>query len=220
MGTAQLLTLMACLAGSPDATIAPEHPAFAARRQASAPASSGAEAQPGVSLGGAQRPSAVTLLGIGAGAAAVAAPASVALGVWVGTLSRSLVLAALPALGVVALLPPLAVTFAMFYAAERLQPGSGRISPGVFVAAGVQVALLVGAILLGAQAQDLGDAALFSLAQVVALPWAVYPFVSSTSSPVPPGEGPPVVGARGPVDDLARPRPVAVLSLPVASWRF
>ncbi|PTL79504.1 hypothetical protein [Vitiosangium sp. GDMCC 1.1324] len=124
-------------------------------------------------------------LATGAGAAVVAVPATLALSAWVGTLSSDLVLAAVPAVVLLAALPPLAVAGAQWLVGNRLQPGSARFQPAVWVALGVHVLAVTGAVLLGATVDDLGDAALFTLVEALVLPTAVTLTMRATA-PVPP----------------------------------
>ncbi len=124
-------------------------------------------------------------LGTGAGAAVVAVPATLALSAWVGTLSSDLVLAAAPAMLLLLALPPLAVTGAQWLVGNWVQPGSVRFQPAVWVALGVHVLAVTGAVLLGATVDDLGDAALFTLVEALVLPTAVTLTMRATA-PVPP----------------------------------
>jgi hypothetical protein len=124
-------------------------------------------------------------LGTGAGAAVVAVPATLALSAWVGSLSSNLVLAAAPAMVLLLALPPLAVTGAQWLVGNALQPGSVRFQPAVWVALGVHVLAVTGAVLLGATVDDLGDAALFTLVEALVLPTAVTLTMRATA-PVPP----------------------------------
>jgi hypothetical protein len=124
-------------------------------------------------------------LGTGAGAAVVAVPATLALSAWVGSLSSNLVLAAAPAMVLLLALPPLAVTGAQWLVGNALQPGSVRFQPAVWVALGVHVLAVTGAVLLGATVDDLGDAALFTLVEALVLPTAVTLTLRATA-PVPP----------------------------------
>jgi hypothetical protein len=125
-------------------------------------------------------------LAAGAGAAVVSVPAALALSAWVGSLSSNLVLAAAPALLLVVALPPLAVAGAEWFVGNLLQPGSVRFQPAVWVALGVHVLAVTGAVLLGATVHDLGNAALFTLAEVVLLPVAVTATMRATSPAPPP----------------------------------
>lgn len=124
-------------------------------------------------------------LGTGAGAAVVAVPATLALSAWVGSLSSNLVWAAAPAMVLLLALPPLAVTGAQWLVGNALQPGSVRFQPAVWVALGVHVLAVTGAVLLGATVDDLGDAALFTLVEALVLPTAVTLTMRATA-PVPP----------------------------------
>ncbi len=109
-------------------------------------------------------------LGAGAGAAVIAVPATLWLASWVGTLSPNLVLAALPSFLLLAAIPPLAVTWAVWFASGASTARPGRFSPAIWATAVAHVLLVVGATLLGVAAQELGDAALFTLAEAIALP--------------------------------------------------
>ncbi|WP_375768987.1 hypothetical protein NR798_46200 [Archangium gephyra] len=124
-------------------------------------------------------------LGTGAGAALVSVPATLALSAWVGTLSPDLVLAAAPAMVLLLALPPLAVTGTQWLVGNALQPGSVRFQPAVWVALGVHVLAVTGAVVLGATVDDLGDAALFTLVEALVLPTAVTLTMRATA-PVPP----------------------------------
>lgn len=109
-------------------------------------------------------------LGAGAGAAVIAVPATLWVASWLGTLSPNLVLAALPSLLLLAAIPPLAVTWAIWFASGAFTARPGRFSPAIWATAGAHVLLVVGAALLGVAAHELGDAALFTLAEAIALP--------------------------------------------------
>ncbi len=106
---------------------------------------------------------------VGACVAVVMVPLSLLAGVWVGTLSSNIVLAALPALLIVAVVPPVGVA----WVDGRLKPrrvGGGR---ALALALGAQGGLLVGAIGAGASAHRLGDAVLLTLVEAIILPAAV-----------------------------------------------
>lgn len=103
-------------------------------------------------------------------AAIGAVPLSLLAGSWVGTLSSNVVLAALPALLIVLLLPPLGVVGAQAWLGRRLEPArSPRWRRTVGMAIGVQVLVVVGAVGAGASARRLGDAALLTLMEAVVL---------------------------------------------------
>jgi hypothetical protein len=124
-------------------------------------------------------------LATGAGAAVVAVPATLALSAWVGSLSSNLVLAAAPAMVLLLALPPLAVAGAQWLVGNALHAGSARFQPAVWVALGVHVLAVTGAVLLGATVDRLGDAALFTLVEALVLPTAVTLTMRATA-PVPP----------------------------------
>jgi len=109
-------------------------------------------------------------LGAGAGAALVTVPASLALGSWLGTLSNDLVSAALPGLAILAFVPPVAVVLSALFAAEALGATGLRAWPALWATLGVHLAVLVAAVLLGASARNLGDAALLTAAEMALLP--------------------------------------------------
>lgn len=135
---------------------------------------------------------------VGAGAAVVVVPATLALSTWVGSLSSNLVVAAAPALVLLVALPPLAVAGAEVLLGRALGLGTPRLQPAVWVALGVHVLAVVGAVLLGASTHDLGDAALFTLVEALLLPTAVT-LTLHVTAPVPPD-----MALRAP----ERPRPL------------
>ena len=112
------------------------------------------------------------LIATGAAAAFFVAPASLLLGTGVGKVSNNLYLAALPALLITLLLPPLAVVFTEWLAADRVAPGRFRWGPALGVAFLSQALVMAGAILLGVSGTSSAGAALFTLADAVALPTA------------------------------------------------
>lgn len=124
-------------------------------------------------------------LATGAGAALVAVPATLALSAWVGSLSSDLVGAGAPALVLLLALPPLAVTGAQWLVGNLLQPGSVRFQPAVWVALGVHVLVVAGAVLLGATVDRFADAALFTLVEALVLPAAVTLTLCATSPAAP-----------------------------------
>jgi len=124
-------------------------------------------------------------LATGAGAALVAVPATLALSAWVGSLSSNLVGAGAPALVLLLALPPLAVTGAQWLVGNLLQPGSVRFQPAVWVALGVHVLAVAGAVFLGATVDRFADAALFTLVDALVLPAAVTLTLRATSPVAP-----------------------------------
>lgn len=76
------------------------------------------------------------------GAALVAVPGSLALGTWLGSLSPNLYAAALPALLLVATLPPLAVTGSTYWVGEAAAPGKRKWLPALLVTTGLHLATL------------------------------------------------------------------------------
>jgi hypothetical protein len=110
---------------------------------------------------------------VGVVAAAVGVPLALLAGMWVGSLASSTVLAALPALLIVLVLPPLAVVGAQRWVGRRLDSGSPRMGAAVGAAFGLQVLMLGGAVWAGASARRLGDATLLTLVEAAVLPTAV-----------------------------------------------
>ena len=107
---------------------------------------------------------------------AVAAGATVValwVGRWVGTLAGSLVLAVLPALLLVWVVPPLAVVATHRWQARRLAAGRPRMAAALSLALGLQVLVMAGAVFVGASARRLMDVALLVLVEMVVLPVAV-----------------------------------------------
>ncbi len=106
-------------------------------------------------------------------AAAVAVPGALWAGRTVGLLSSHLLGAALPALLLYLLLPPLAVVGAAVAAAPRGALDRGRWRPALGVALALHGGVLGVAIALGASAYNLGDGVLLTLAEVGVLGGAV-----------------------------------------------
>jgi hypothetical protein len=121
-----------------------------------------------------------------AAAAVLAVPLALRVGMWVGALSSHTVLAVVPALLTVVVLPPLCVVGAERWRVHRLELGGPRLGAAVGVALGVQVLMLVGAVAAGASARRLGDAALLTLVEAAVLPpvvtWAARRSVASVPS--------------------------------------
>jgi len=155
-------------------------------------------------------------LATGAGAALVAVPATLALSAWVGSLSSNLVLAGAPALVLLLMLPPLAVTGAQWLVGNLLQPGSVTFQPAVWVGLGVHVLAVVGAIALGATVDRLGDAALFTLVEALVLPTAVALTLRATS-PVAPSSTP---RALEPPRSVVEATATRALVVPVLRYTF
>ncbi len=108
----------------------------------------------------------------GAGAAVVTVPATLALAGWLGTLSSNLYLAAIPAALTFVALPALAVTIAEAWVGSWLTGREFRVLPSFWIALGTQTLMLVGGILAGAYAHNLGDAALLTVVNMLVLPAA------------------------------------------------
>jgi CubicO group peptidase (beta-lactamase class C family) len=102
-------------------------------------------------------------------AAVVLVPLSLLAGMWVASLASNTVLAALPALLIVLVVPPVGVAGAQAWLSRRLGRGSMRWGRTVGMAIGVQVLVLVGAVWAGASARRLEDTALLTLVEVVVL---------------------------------------------------
>jgi hypothetical protein len=110
--------------------------------------------------------------GAGVGAATIMVPGSLALGTWLGSLSSNLYAATLPSMLLFLTLPPLAVTFSEWLMGRQLGD-SLRWGPALGVGIGVQLLLTMSAFLFGVSTNDLGAAALFSLAEILVLPAAI-----------------------------------------------
>lgn len=115
-------------------------------------------------------PAPKVLVATGAAAAFFVAPAALMLGGWLGSLSNDFYGAALPALLVALLLPPLAVVFAEWLTADHAAPGRFRWLPALGAVLLTQLVMIAGAVLLGVSGVSASGAALFTLADVVALP--------------------------------------------------
>lgn len=107
---------------------------------------------------------------IGAAAAALAVPAAIALGSWVGTLSPNFLAAGIPALLLYALLPAFAVAGLEYWLGNALEPGSYRFWGSFGVTLGVHLITTAVAVLLGASGADLGSASAFVLLEMILLP--------------------------------------------------
>lgn len=154
-------------------------------------------------------------LASGAGAAVVTVPASVALSVWFGSLSNSLVWAALPAVISFVALPPLAVTFAAWWVGNHLLPASASLSPAIWTTLGTQLLVFTVAIALGVHGANLVDLVFLTLVEAVVLP-GVSVATMHLSSPRRPG----ALESRRPQSDNARPTIELLPSLPVVSCAF
>lgn len=115
-------------------------------------------------------PGAAIELGAGAAAALVSVPLTLLAGAWVGSLSANLLLAAIPSVILLAALPPLAVTAAVYFASAWWGGRPGRFSPAIWTTLAAHVLLVAGGVFLGASAQDLPSAALFTVAEALVLP--------------------------------------------------
>lgn len=129
-----------------------------------------------------------SLFAVGAATTVVAVPLALELGMWVGTRSGNTLLAALPALLVVVLLPPLAVVAAENGWARRLKKKRPRTGVAVAASLGVQLLTVAAAIFAGVSAPRYGDAVLLTMVEALLLPLVV----TSLGYPV---EQPPAPGA-------------------------
>jgi len=113
-----------------------------------------------------------SLFAIGAATTVVAVPLALQLGMWVGTRSANTLLAVVPALLVVLLVPPLAVVVAESVWCRRV---GAKLRTGVAVGAalGVQVLMLAAAIGAGVSAPRYGDAVLLTMVEALVLPLVV-----------------------------------------------
>ena len=128
-------------------------------------------------------PKAKLLVATGAAAALLATPASLMLGSWVGNGSNNLLGALVPAMLIVLLVPTLAVLFAEWRAAERAAPGRFRWLPALAVALLTQLAVIAGGVLLGVNGVSGAGIALFTLADVLALPTVTTALLNWTERP-------------------------------------
>ncbi|WP_224240669.1 serine hydrolase domain-containing protein [Hyalangium gracile] len=120
---------------------------------------------------------------------ALAVLLSLRVGMGVGALGTSTVLAALPALLLVVVLPPVAVVGANSWQVRRLGAGSTRWGAALGVALGLQVLVLVGAILVGASARRLGDVALLIAVEAAVLPAVVMRLARGSRAALPSPSG-------------------------------
>lgn len=109
----------------------------------------------------------------GAAATVVSVPAGLLLGSYLGTLSNNLIVAALPSLVLLAVLPPLAVVLAERWMGNWLSPGTTRVMPAMLVGLGVQILAIVAGVMTGVSIMNLGTIALFTLAEAIVLPGSV-----------------------------------------------
>ncbi|WP_269744469.1 serine hydrolase domain-containing protein [Stigmatella aurantiaca] len=107
------------------------------------------------------------------GTALLTGPLSLWAGMGVGALSSNTIRAALPALLLVLVLPPLAVVVMEAWVGRRRGGGPMRPGRAMGLALGAQGVMVVGAIGMNASARRLGDAALLTLVQAVVLPVVV-----------------------------------------------
>lgn len=110
------------------------------------------------------------LFGIGVVATALVTPGAMALGAWIGTWSNNLYLALIPSMLVVGLVPPVAVVLLEMAVGNALWGSRFLRVPGALLASiGVQLALVVAAVLLGLPGTTVPGIALFTLLDVVLL---------------------------------------------------
>jgi hypothetical protein len=102
-----------------------------------------------------------------------AVPLALGLGRWLGTSSSNTVLAAVPALLVVLLLPPLAVVGAELGWSHRVKTHRLRTGAAVAGTLGVHLLMVVGAVAAGVSAHRYGDAVLLTLMEALVLPLVV-----------------------------------------------
>ncbi|WP_263436628.1 serine hydrolase domain-containing protein [Stigmatella hybrida] len=111
--------------------------------------------------------------GVGVATALVMVPLALWAGMRLGTLSSNTVRAAVPALLLVGVVPPLAVVGMEAWVIRRMGAAPGRTGLAVALALGTQVLVLAGAIGLHASARRPGDAALLTGVLAVVLPLGV-----------------------------------------------
>lgn len=124
------------------------------------------------------------LFGAGAAAAVVTVPASMLLGMSLGGISNNLYVAAIPAVFAWILLPPIAVTLVEWFYGRSIVPDSTRLLPGMLIAIGVNVAIVVASILLGVNARNFVQMLAVTGVSALALPLAVTMFIKKPREPV------------------------------------
>ena len=159
-------------------------------------------------------PLTLKVFGAGVGAAAIMVPGTLALGTWMGGLTSNLYAAALPPVLLFLALPPLAVTFAEWLMG-RLYGESFRWGPALAVGVGTQLLLTASAFLFGVSTNNPGNAALFTLAEMILLPAAVT-LTMHYSRP----SGTPVVTPMPTTPTLTKSDPFNGVVVPLASVGF
>lgn len=96
----------------------------------------------------------VDQLSAGAATGLVAVPLSAGLGAALGSVPNNLVVAALPPLLLFLFLPPLAVVLSEAWFAEHVDRLPSRFWPAFLVCSGVQLGVLIVAVIAGADARD------------------------------------------------------------------
>lgn len=119
-------------------------------------------------------------------AALVSVPLGLGAGRWVGALASNTLLAVVPALLLVLLVPPLAVVGAAAWQGRRMGAGRLRVGASVGTALGVQLMVVGGAIAMGASAHRPGDTVLLTLVEALLLAAVA----SRHLPPSPSGRGP------------------------------
>jgi hypothetical protein len=150
----------------------------------------------------------------GAGATVVAVPAGLYLGTLLGSLTNNLVLAALPPLLLFAALPPLAVTWAEWLVGNLGAEGRARFQPALWVALGVHVLAIVGAVAFGVSTLSFGTVAVLTLAEALLLPAAVTLTMRLTPGP------PTALAPRAPEPLAGREPMPRVPSVPLVAFAF
>ena len=155
----------------------------------------------------------------GAGATVVAVPAGLYLGTLLGALTNNLVLAALPPLLFFAALPPLAVTWAEWLVGNLGAAGTARFQPAFWVALGVHVLAIVGAVAFGVSTVSFGTVAVLTLAEALLLPAAVT--LTMRLTPGTPTVSPPTALAPLAPEPLPGREPMhRVPSVPLVAFAF
>ncbi len=113
-----------------------------------------------------------SLFAIGAATTVVAVPLALELGMWLGTRSSNTLLAVVPALLAVWLLPPVAVVAAESGWGRRVG-AKLRLGVALGVALGAQLLMLGAAIGAGVSAPRYGDAVLLTMVEALVLPLVV-----------------------------------------------
>jgi hypothetical protein len=137
-------------------------------------------------------------------AAAVTVPLTLLAGQKLGTLSPDFVVAALPPLVMLLIIPPIAVTYSE-WGVGRALGADIRAQPAIYVGIGIQALMFLAAFFLPISTHNLTDAAVFSLVDAIVLPAAVTGVMNLQLALQPkPAPAPPPGGGTPPTTPVAR----------------